>query len=167
MIESQSDDQIIQPVSTFLSSCHYGASYLFFSQSMHRKDYLNSSISIQSEFLRFVVPIGLCCTRIKYGQIEKKGFILHELVLFFMTSKAILIVFSAMVLSSLLTLGQVLVNSSFAQENMTGATNDTGATTGGNQTNQTGGGNQTQQGPLEQLGEALGGMFGGGGNQSQ
>jgi hypothetical protein len=101
------------------------------------------------------------------GQIEKKDFILHELVSFFMTSKAILIVFSAMVLSSLLTLGQVLVSSSFAQENMTGATNDTGATTGGNQTNQTGEGNQTQQGPLEQLGEALGGMFGGGGNQSQ
>jgi hypothetical protein len=50
---------------------------------------------------------------------------------------------------------------------MTGATNDTGATTGGNQTNQTGEGNQTQQGPLEQLGEALGGMFGGEGNQSQ
>jgi len=72
-----------------------------------------------------------------------------------------------MVLSSLLTLGQVLVDSSFAQENMTGATNDTGATTGGNQTNQTGEGNQTQQGPLAQLGEALGGMFGGGGNQSQ
>jgi hypothetical protein len=64
------------------------------------------------------------------GQIEKKDFILHELVSFFMTSKAILIVFSAMVLSSLLTLGQVLVSSSFAQENMTGATNDTGATTG-------------------------------------
>jgi hypothetical protein len=101
------------------------------------------------------------------GQIEKKDFILHELVSFFMTSKAILIVFSAMVLSSLLTLGQVLVSSSFAQENMTGATNDTGATTGGNQTNQTGEGNQTQQGPLERLGEALGGMFGGGGNQSQ
>ena len=84
-----------------------------------------------------------------------------------MTSKAILIVFSAMVLSSLLTLGQVLVNSSFAQENMTGATNDTGAMMGGNQTNQTGEGNQTQQGPLEQLREALGGMFGGGENQSQ
>jgi hypothetical protein len=84
-----------------------------------------------------------------------------------MTSKAILIVFSAMVLSSLMTLEQVLVGSSFAQENMTGATNDTGAMMGGNQTNQTGEGNQTQQGPLEQLGEALGGMFGGGGNQSQ
>ena len=84
-----------------------------------------------------------------------------------MTSKAILIVFSAMVLSSLLALGQVLVDSSFAQENMTSATNDTGATMGGNQTNQTGEGNQTQQGPLEQLREALGGMFGGGENQSQ
>ena len=54
-----------------------------------------------------------------------------------------------MVLSSLLALGQVLVNSSLAQENMTGATNDTGAMTGGNQTNLTGEGNQTQQGPLE------------------
>jgi hypothetical protein len=56
------------------------------------------------------------------------------------------------------------VNSSFAQDNMTTATNETGAMMG-NQTNQTGG-NQTQ-GPLEQLGEALGGVFGGGGNQSQ
>ena len=57
-----------------------------------------------------------------------------------------------------------LVGSSFAQENLTTATNETGAMMG-NQTNQTGG-NQTQQGPLEQLGEALGGVFGGG-NQSQ
>jgi hypothetical protein len=39
------------------------------------------------------------------------------------------------------------VNSSFAQDNMTTATNETGAMMGGNQTNQTGG-NQTQQGPL-------------------
>jgi hypothetical protein len=98
---------------------------------------------------------------------EKKGFILHEIVSFVMTSKAILMVFSAMVLSSLLALVQVLVDSSFAQENMTGATNDTGAMMGDNQTNQTGEGNQTQQGPLEQLREALGGMFGEGGNQSQ
>lgn len=108
----------------------------------------------------------VCSNRIKYGHIEKKGFIEHELVSSFMTSKAILIVFLAMVLS-LLALGQVLIDSSFAQENTTGATNDTGAMMGGNQSNQTGGGNQTQQGPLEQLGEALGGMFGGGGNQSQ
>jgi hypothetical protein len=57
-----------------------------------------------------------------------------------------------------------LFMSTFAQENMTTATNETGAMMG-NQTNQTGG-NQTQQGPLEQLGEALGGVFGGG-NQSQ
>jgi hypothetical protein len=55
------------------------------------------------------------------------------------------------------------VGSSFAQENITTATNDTGAMMG-NQTNQTGG-NQSQ-GPLEQLGEALGGVFGGG-NQTQ
>lgn len=38
--------------------------------------------------------------------------------------------------------------------------------TGGGQENQTEGGNETQQGPLEQLGETLGGIFGGG-NQSQ
>jgi hypothetical protein len=55
---------------------------------------------------------------------------------------------------------------SFAQENMTSAANETGAMMGGNQTNQTGGGNETQKGPLEQLGETLGGVFGGG-NQSQ
>ena len=72
---------------------------------------------------------------------------------------------SAIVLSSmLLASGEVFVNSSFAQENMTTATNETGAMMG-NQTNQTGG-NETQQGPLEQLGETLGGVFGGG-NQSQ
>jgi hypothetical protein len=65
----------------------------------------------------------------------------------------------------LLASGEVFVNSSFAQDNMTTATNETGAMMGGNQTNQTGG-NQTQQGPLEQLGETLGGVFGGG-NQSQ
>jgi hypothetical protein len=73
---------------------------------------------------------------------------------------------SAIVLSSMLfASGEVFLNSSFAQDNMTTATNETGAMMG-NQTNQTGG-NQTQQGPLEQLGEAIGGVFGGGGNQSQ
>jgi hypothetical protein len=66
--------------------------------------------------------------------------------------------------SMLLASGEVFVNSSFAQDNMTTATNETGAMMG-NQTNQTGG-NQTQQGPLEQLGETLGGVFGGG-NQTQ
>jgi hypothetical protein len=72
---------------------------------------------------------------------------------------------SAIVLSSmLLASGELFVNSSFAQDNMTTATNETGAMMG-NQTNQTGG-NQTQQGPLEQLGETLGGVFGGG-NQTQ
>jgi hypothetical protein len=100
------------------------------------------------------------------GQVKKKDFIVRE-ISFFMASKPMLIVFSAMILSSLLALGQVLVDSSFAQENMTSATNDNGTMMGGNQTNQTGEGNQTQQGPLEQLGEALGGIFGGGGNQSQ
>jgi hypothetical protein len=44
--------------------------------------------------------------------------------------------------------------------------NETGSVMG-NETNQTGeGGNETQQGPLEQLGETLSGIFGGG-NQSQ
>lgn len=59
----------------------------------------------------------------------------------------------------------LLISVSYAQENMTSAANETGAIME-NQTNQTGG-NQTQQGPIEQLGEALGGIFGGGGNQSQ
>jgi hypothetical protein len=71
----------------------------------------------------------------------------------------------AMILSSLLASVGLFVSASFAQENMTTATNETG-TMMGNQTNQTGG-NETQQGPLEQLGETLGGVFGGGGNQSQ
>jgi hypothetical protein len=49
---------------------------------------------------------------------------------------------------------------------MTTATNETGAMMG-NQTNQTEQvGNETQQGPLEQLSEALSGIFGGG-NESQ
>jgi hypothetical protein len=44
--------------------------------------------------------------------------------------------------------------------------NETG-TMMGNETNQTGeGGNETQQGPLEQLGDTLSGIFGGG-NQSK
>ena len=73
---------------------------------------------------------------------------------------------SVMTLSLLASVG-LFVSSSFAQENMTNmttATNQTGAMAG-NQTNQTGG-NQTQKGPLEQLGETLGGIFGGG-NKSQ
>ena len=52
--------------------------------------------------------------------------------------------------------------------NMTSAQqqqNKTGGSMMGNETNQTGG-NETQKGPLEQLGETLGGIFGGG-NQSQ
>jgi hypothetical protein len=79
-----------------------------------------------------------------------------------MKTSTLLVVTSAMVLSILTSAGP-FVGASFAQENMTTATNETGAMMG-NQTNQTG--NQTQQGPLEQLGEALGGVFGGG-NQSQ
>jgi hypothetical protein len=80
-----------------------------------------------------------------------------------MIKETLLMASSAMLLS-MLTTAVLFVGSSFAQENMTTATNETGAMMG-NQTNQTGG-NQTQQGPLEQLGEALGGVFGGG-NQSQ
>jgi hypothetical protein len=69
-----------------------------------------------------------------------------------------------MALSLLASVG-LFVISSFAQENLTTATNETGGMMG-NQTNQTGG-NQTQEGgPLGQLGETLGGIFGGG-NQSQ
>ena len=140
-----------------------------------------------------------------------------------------MVVASAMVISILTSTG-LFVGSSFAQENMTNSTNETGAMMGnqtesgtasglenltegsagnigllqndtaigsqntsvtggmeqeqeatettnatsmqqqgnqtmmGNETNQTeqGGGNETQQGPLEQLGETLGGIFGGG-----
>ena len=146
-----------------------------------------------------------------------------------MKTGTLLVVTSAMVLSILTSTG-LFVGSSFAQDNMTSGTNETGAMMGnqtesgtasgienltggsagnigllqndtaigsqntsvtggmeqeqeatettnatsmqqlgnqtmmGNETNQTeqGGGNETQQGPLEQLGETLGGIFGGG-----
>jgi hypothetical protein len=146
-----------------------------------------------------------------------------------MKTRTLLVIMSAMVLSILTSTG-LFVGSSFAQENMTNSTNETGAMIGnqtesgtasglenltegsagnigllqndtaigsqntsvtggmeqeqeatettnatsmqqqgnqtmmGNETNQTeqGGGNETQQGPLEQLGETLGGIFGGG-----
>jgi hypothetical protein len=81
-----------------------------------------------------------------------------------------LIVSSAIVISFLASAAGLLLSSSFAQENetTTTATNETGEMMT-NQTNQTqAGGNQTQQGPLEQLGEAVTGIFGGGGaNQSR
>ena len=80
-----------------------------------------------------------------------------------METRTLLVVTSVMLLSTLTSAGP-FIGASFAQDNMTTATNETDAMMG-NQTNQTGG-NQTQQGPLEQLGEALGGVFGGG-NQSQ
>lgn len=79
-----------------------------------------------------------------------------------MKSKTLLMMSS--VIAVLASIG-LFISVSYAQENMTSAANETG-TIMGNQTNQTGG-NQTQQGPIEQLGEALGGIFGGGGNQSQ
>lgn len=79
-----------------------------------------------------------------------------------MKSKTLLMMSSA--IAVLASIG-LFISISYAQENMTSAANETGAIMG-NQTNQTEG-NQTQQGPMEQLGEALGGIFGGGGNQSQ
>jgi hypothetical protein len=63
-------------------------------------------------------------------------------------------------LLSQLAMRQLFVDFSISQENMTNAANERGATMGGNQTNQTG------RGPLEQVGEELGGVFGGGENQS-
>jgi hypothetical protein len=74
-----------------------------------------------------------------------------------MKSITLLIATSTLVLSMLTSVG-LFVSNSFAQENMTTATNETGAMMG-NQTNQTGGGNAS--GPLGQLGEALGGILGG------
>ena len=71
-----------------------------------------------------------------------------------MKTSTLLMVSSAMALSLLASVG-FFVSSSFAQENMTTSTNETGGTMG-NQTNQTGG-NETQQGPLEQLGKIFGG----------
>lgn len=79
-----------------------------------------------------------------------------------MKSKTSLMMSSA--IAVLASIG-LFISVSYAQENMTDAANETGDIME-NQTNQTGG-NQTQQGPIEQLGEALGGIFGGGGNQSQ
>lgn len=79
-----------------------------------------------------------------------------------MKSKTLLMMSST--IAVLASIG-LFISVSYAQENMTSAANETGAIMG-NQTNQTGG-NETQQGPIEQLGEALGGIFGGGGNQSQ
>jgi hypothetical protein len=76
-----------------------------------------------------------------------------------MKSITLLIATSALVLSLLTSVG-LFVSNSFAQENMTTATNETGAMMG-NKTNQTGGGNASQ-GPLGQLGETLGGILGGG-----
>ena len=79
-----------------------------------------------------------------------------------MKSKTLLMMSSA--IAVLASIG-LFISVSYAQDNMTSAANETGAIME-NQTNQTGG-NQTQQGPIEQLGEALGGIFSGGGNQSQ
>jgi hypothetical protein len=70
------------------------------------------------------------------------------------TSTLLMVASSAMALSLLASVGFFVI-SSFAQENMTTATNETGGMMG-NQTNQTGG-NETQQGPLEQLGKIFGG----------
>lgn len=70
----------------------------------------------------------------------------------------------ALSLSLLMSVG-FLVSTSSAQENMTTAgTPDGTGVMMGNKENQTGQGNETK-GPLEQMGEALGGVFGR--NQSQ
>jgi hypothetical protein len=87
--------------------------------------------------------------------------------------RSICIMGKMLIIASTLSLSVVIsasfVSSLFAQQNQTDmmtATNQTGSMMN-NQTNQTGGGgNQTQKGPLEQLGEALGGLVGGG-NQSK
>jgi hypothetical protein len=81
-----------------------------------------------------------------------------------MKSITLLIATSALALSLLMSVG-FFVSTSSAQENMTtaGTPDGTGAMMG-NKKNQTGGGNETQ-GPLEQLGEALGGDLEG--NQSK
>jgi hypothetical protein len=72
-----------------------------------------------------------------------------------MKTRTLLMASSAMALLLLASIG-LFVSSSFAQENMTTATNETCGMMG-NQTNQTGG-NETQQGgPLEQLGKIFGG----------
>jgi beta-lactamase regulating signal transducer with metallopeptidase domain len=83
-----------------------------------------------------------------------KVFIPHYSTWFLMKTSTLLMVSSAMALSLLASVG-FFMSSSFAQENMTTATNETGGMMG-NQTNQTGG-NETQQGPLEQLGKIFGG----------
>ena len=70
-----------------------------------------------------------------------------------MKTRTLLTGSSVMALSLLASVG-LFVSSSFAQENMTTATNETGGMMG-NQTNQTGG-NETG-GPLEQLGKIFGG----------
>jgi hypothetical protein len=90
-----------------------------------------------------------------------------------MIISSIFIMGKMLIIASTLSLSVVIsagfVSSLFAQQNQTDmmtASNQTGSMMN-NQTNQTGGGgNQTQKGPLEQLGEAIGGVFGGG-NQSK
>jgi hypothetical protein len=81
-----------------------------------------------------------------------------------MKSITLLIASFALVLSLLMSVG-FFVSTSSAQENMTtaGTPDGTGAMMG-NKQNQTGQGNETK-GPLEQMSEALGGVFGR--NQSQ
>jgi hypothetical protein len=81
-----------------------------------------------------------------------------------MKSIILLIASSALALSLLMSIGSI-VSTSSAQENMTtGGTPDGTGAMMGNKKNQTGEGNETK-GPLEQMGETLGGVLGG--NQSQ
>jgi hypothetical protein len=82
-----------------------------------------------------------------------------------MKSITLLIASFALALSLLMSVVGFFVSTSLAQENMTtaGTPDGTGAMMG-NKENQTGQGNETK-GPLEQMGEALGSVFGR--NQSQ
>jgi hypothetical protein len=77
------------------------------------------------------LAVSNCCPLLE-------GFIPHYLTWFLMkTSTLLMVASSAMALSLLASVG-FFVSSSFAQENMTTATNETGGMMG-NQTNQTGG----------------------------
>lgn len=80
---------------------------------------------------------------------RKKNFITHGSVRFSMKTGTLLVVTSAMVLSILTSAG-LFVGSSFAQENMTSSTNETGAMMG----------NQTESGTASGIENLTGGSAG-------
>ena len=80
---------------------------------------------------------------------RKKNFIIPGLVRFSMKTSTLLVVTSAMVLSILTSTG-LFVGSSFAQENMTNSTNETGAMMG----------NQSESGTASGLENLTGGSAG-------